>query len=77
MPDSNVVVIPLKRYEELVRTETRVSVLVERLIHSDSISQEDILWILYTELSVEHAQYLHEKSEKEREEWERKYQSMD
>lgn len=53
MSNSSVVVIPLERYEELVKTETRVNVVVERIIHGKSLNKEDILWILDTDLSVE------------------------
>lgn len=69
MLDSNVVVIPLQRYEELIQKETRLNVVVERLMHCDFFGKEDILWVLDTELSVELAYELHEKSKKEREEW--------
>lgn len=65
----SVVVIPLKRYEELIRTEERVNVTVERLMHSDFFSKEDMLWILGTELSVELASELHSETERLRREW--------
>lgn len=51
-----IVLIPLSRYDELIRTETRVNVLVERLWHQPYMSKEDILFILDTELSVELAE---------------------
>lgn len=51
-----IVLIPLSRYDELIRTETRVNVLVERLWHQAYMSKEDILFILDTELSVELAE---------------------
>lgn len=68
----NVVVVPLKRYEELIRTEERVSVAVERLMHSDFFSKEDMLWILGTELSVELASEMHDETERLRKEWKEK-----
>lgn len=65
MQDTNVVVVPLQRYEELIRTETRLNAVVERLIHNDFLNKEDILWILNTELSVEVAHELYEKRKNE------------
>lgn len=62
MSDSSVVVIPLQRYDELLKAETRINVIVERLTHNEFLSNEDILWLLDTELSVELAQELHEKA---------------
>lgn len=62
----NMVTISLDRYTELVETETRVKVAVERVLHDDFFDKEGILWILDTELSVEYAQELREKAEKER-----------
>lgn len=67
MASGNMVVIPLERYEDLLETEIRVKVVVERLMHDGVLSEEDILWILNTELSVELAQELYEKRKKERE----------
>lgn len=67
--NSNVVVIPLDRYEELIRTEARVNVVVERIAHNDFFSVEDILWILDTDLSIGLAQNMYEQRQKEREKW--------
>lgn len=53
MLDTSVVIIPLERYNELLRTETRVNVLVERMYQKDYMPKEDILEFLGTELSVE------------------------
>lgn len=69
MPDT--VVIPLSRYNELLDLETRVNVVVERLIHDDFLRAEDVLWILATELALERAYELSEKFQKEREEREK------
>lgn len=69
MLEPNVVAIPLTRYEELIRKETRINVIVERIMHSDFFNKEDMLWLLDTELSIEFAQELHKKEEKERGEW--------
>lgn len=64
---SETVTLSVSRYNELLKLETRVDVLVERILHSDFLSKEDILWILDTELSTQLAQELHNKAEKERE----------
>lgn len=77
MLDSSVVVIPLQRYDELLKAETRINVVVERISHNKFLENEDILWLLDTDLSVELAQELHEKAEKERAEWKKKYQELD
>ena len=56
MTDKNEVVITQARYEELLDIETRVNVVVERLYHDTYLSEEDILWILGTDLAVTKAQ---------------------
>lgn len=56
MPDKNDVLINQSRYEELLDIETRVNVVVERLYHDTYLSEEDILWILGTDLAVTKAQ---------------------
>lgn len=63
--DSSVVVIPLKRYEELLDIESRVNVAVERVYHEKYISIESLLWILGTELAIETAIELRKKSQEE------------
>lgn len=72
MLDTNVVVIPLERYNELLRTETRVNVLVGRMYHNDYVSREDVLDILGTELSVELAEEIREETRKTRDEYEKR-----
>lgn len=67
--NNGMVMIPIKRYEELIRTETRVNVLVERIQHSTYMKNEDILFLLDTELSVELALDILDKNEKQRQEW--------
>lgn len=69
MESAGVVVIPLERFEQLIATEQRVNVVVERMYHSDFLSNEDILWILGTESAVEIAQSLREEDEKRRVEY--------
>lgn len=71
--NSNVVVIPLQRYNELLDIETRVDIVVERILHEEHISTETLLWILGTELAIETAMEIREKKEKERKEYLEKY----
>lgn len=66
-----VVVIPLERYNELIRLETRASVIVERVLHENYMSTEDLLWILGTEDSFELAREMRAENEKKKEEWEK------
>lgn len=61
------IAIPLDRYEELLESEIRVKVAVERLVHSDCFDKEEVLWILDTEVSAELAQELYEERQKKRE----------
>lgn len=51
--NTNVVVIPLQRYDELLDIETRVDVAVERMSRNKNMNVEDILRILGTELALE------------------------
>lgn len=51
--DTGVVVIPLERYNDLLRLETRVNVLVGLMYHHEYVSDEDVLDILGTDLSAE------------------------
>lgn len=69
MNDSGMVMIPIKRYEELLKTETRVNVLVERYMHSKYLKDEDVLFTLGTDLAVELALDIVAKEEKQRKEW--------
>lgn len=55
------VTIPVSRYTELIETETRVGVLVERYAHTDCVRKEDALWILGTELAIDLAMELRHK----------------
>lgn len=73
MENSGVVVIPIKRYSELLNNETRVNVVVERIAHDAYTKAEDILWILGTELAIETAMEIRKKEEKERKEYLKKY----
>lgn len=66
-----VVVIPLERYNELIQLETRASVIVERILHENYMSTEDLLWILGTEDSFELAREMRAENEKKKEEWEK------
>lgn len=67
--NAGMVMIPIRRFEELLKTETRVNVLVERIQHSTYMKNEDILFLLDTELSVELALDILDKNEKQRQEW--------
>lgn len=71
--EENSVVIPIEKYEELLDIKTRVSVVVERIVHDKYIKMEDVLWILGTEIAVEAAMEIREKEEKERREYLEKY----
>lgn len=59
---NDTVLISRDRYEELLNIETRVDVVVERIIHEKYLNLESVLWILGTELAVETALELREKS---------------
>lgn len=67
--NAGMVMIPVRRFEELIRTETRVNVLVERIQHNTYMRNEDILFLLDTDLSVELALDILDKNEKQRQEW--------
>lgn len=69
------VVIPLNRYEILLDIETRVNVAVERIKHETYVKPEDILWILGTDIAIELAQELRDKSEREMEEFRKKHET--
>lgn len=64
MRDVNVVVIPCERFEELIRLETRVNLIVERLYHGKTFDAEDLLWMFDTDLSCETAQEMRDKKGK-------------
>lgn len=62
------VTIPLQRYEQLLDTETRVGVAVERMANDVCINNEDILRILGTELALRKADEIREeRGEREKE----------
>lgn len=60
------VAIPVERYEELLKTEVRLNIAVERICHDRFVSMEDLLRILGTEQAIERANELKEKSERYR-----------
>lgn len=66
------VTISQGRYEELLDTETRVNVAVERIGHDQLISMEDVLYILGTKEAVEIAEKMREEAKRRHEEYERK-----
>lgn len=57
------VLIPLRRYDELIGLENRVNIAVEKIVRHNYISMEDLLFILGTELAVEKGMELHEQAE--------------
>lgn len=69
MENTNVVVIPIQRYDELLDLETRVNVVVERISHEEYLAPESLLWILGTELAVETAYSIEEQKKEERREY--------
>lgn len=71
MNDSGMVMIPIKRYEELLRTETRVNLLVERYTYDKYIKDEDVLFALGTELATELALEIIEKRKRTLEEYDK------
>lgn len=54
------------RYEQLLDIETRVDVVVERILHKEFVTLQDVLWILGTELAIETAREL---DRKDKEKW--------
>lgn len=60
------VTIKLERYDELIAIEQRAKVLVERIWHDKYLSNEDILWILGTELAETIAVEKQEQREKKK-----------
>lgn len=61
MSNVDVVVIPCDRFEQLIRLETRVNLIVERLYHGNTFDTEDLLWMFDTDLSAEIAQEMRDK----------------
>lgn len=71
------VTIPLPRYETLLDFETRVNVVVDRIIHEEFCSMESILRVLGTEEAIQKADELKEQSRIREEEVMKKYGNMD
>lgn len=61
--NSNLILVPLQRYENLIVLETRVNAIVERIMHDESFDKEDMLWLLDTEVSVELAYEMRNKTD--------------
>lgn len=57
-----IVTISQHRYEELLDIETRVDVVVERIIREKYMQMEDILRTLGTELAIQGAEEMKERS---------------
>ena len=64
--------ISIERYEELLKTETRVNVAVERIINQKYISNEDILRVLGTPEALEEAVRIKEENLRHEKEWNEK-----
>lgn len=56
--------VPLDRYEELISLETRVNVVVDRVMRHRYIDSVDLLRTLDTELAVEIAEKIKMEDEK-------------
>lgn len=67
------VTIDLDRYEDLLDTETRVNVAVERIINQKYIRTEDILRIFGTTAAIHEADRLREEDERREKEWNKKH----
>lgn len=73
MSDTDLMVtITQRRYEQLLDTETRVDVVVERIINKDYFEIEDVLRILGTELALQKANEIREKNRKLDDEYNKK-----
>lgn len=70
------VTIPISRYEQLLDTETRVDVAVERMTNDEYCKIEDVLRILGTELALQKADEIREADRKRDEEYRRKYEEQ-
>lgn len=78
MENTNLMVtIPIFRYEQLLDTETRVDVAVERMTNDEYCRIEDILRILGTELALQKADEIREADRKRDEEYRRKYEERE
>ena len=67
------VTIDLDRYEDLLDTETRVNVAVERIINQKYIRTEDILRIFGSTAAIHEANRLREEDERREKEWNKKH----
>lgn len=67
------VTISMERYRELLDTETRVNVAVERIINQKYIRTEDILRILGSTVAIHEADRLREEDERREKEWNEKH----
>lgn len=73
---TNIVTIPMQRYVELLDIETRVDVLVERILHKEFVGLQDILWILGTELAIETAMEFDRKDKERWKEYDKKHEEV-
>ena len=70
------VTITQQRYEQLLDVETRVDVVVERILHKEFMTLQDILWILGTELAIETAHELDRKDKEKREKYDKEHEEV-
>lgn len=70
------VTITQQRYEQLLDIETRVDVVVERILHKEFMTLQDILWILGTELAIETARELDRKDKEKWKEYNENHQEV-
>ena len=64
MENTVMVTIPLEKYEQLVKTSTRVDAVVELLMEERYTSPEVLLLLLGTELSVTLSEEMEESRER-------------
>lgn len=70
------VLISRERYDEFLKLETRVSVVVERVAHDKYIAINDLLRILGTEEAIDVALEVEKKEREKQKALEEKYTSM-
>ena len=69
MSEQIMVSIPVERYDQLIDTEIRVNIAVERIINQKYMQTEDILRILGTGDALIEAERIKEENERLSKEW--------
>lgn len=67
MNKSEMVVIPLERFSELIAIETRVDVAVSKIRNEKYIPMEELLWTLGTSAAIQTAIEIRERERAEKE----------